>query len=204
MGLALSQDVGTTILMMSVVLFLNSASLNGIIVLLFDIIPAEVFGTSIGIIGGLCGGLAGVMGPLLLGYLYDRTGSFFWGFVTLGLGATLGALAGDGLQEVELLVGDRGGRDGEHRAVGVDHVPPAVGLAHLDEPIKRQPREVVADPDAEPGRIDATISSDTSLGAFAPGTRTVPIRTSASATRCSSVSWSDISVMIRPLWIWSM
>jgi MFS transporter, ACS family, D-galactonate transporter len=93
MGFALSQDVGTTILMMSVVLFLNSASLNGIIVLLFDIIPAEVFGTSIGIIGGLCGGLAGVIGPLMLGYLYDRTGSFFWGFVALGVGATLGALA---------------------------------------------------------------------------------------------------------------
>ncbi|HEV8712421.1 MAG TPA: MFS transporter, partial [Candidatus Binatia bacterium] len=93
MGFALSQDVGTTILMMSVVLFLNSASLNGIIVLLFDIIPAEVFGTSIGIIGGLCGGLAGVIGPLMLGYLYDRTGSFFWGFVALGSGATLGALA---------------------------------------------------------------------------------------------------------------
>lgn len=93
MGLALSQDVGTTILMMSVVLFLNSASLNGIVVLLFDIIPAEVFGTSIGIIGGLCGGLAGVIGPLLLGYIYDLTGSFFWGFVVLGLGATLGALA---------------------------------------------------------------------------------------------------------------
>jgi sugar phosphate permease len=93
MGLALSQDVGTTILMMSVVLFLNSASLNGIVVLLFDIIPAEVFGTSIGIIGGLCGGLAGVIGPLLLGHIYDLTGSFFWGFVVLGLGATLGALA---------------------------------------------------------------------------------------------------------------
>lgn len=93
MGLALSQDVSTTILMMSVVLFLNSASLNGIIVLLFDIIPTEVFGTSIGIIGGLCGGLAGVIGPLILGYLYDRTGSFFWGFVALGAGATLGALA---------------------------------------------------------------------------------------------------------------
>ncbi len=93
MGLALSQEVSTTILMMSVVLFLNSASLNGIIVLLFDIIPAEVFGTSIGIIGGLCGGLAGVIGPLMLGFLYDRTGSFFWGFVALGLGATLGALA---------------------------------------------------------------------------------------------------------------
>jgi sugar phosphate permease len=93
LGLAWSQEVNTTILMMSTVLFLNSASLNGIIVLLFDIIPAEVFGTSVGIIGGLCGGLSGVIGPLVLGYLYDRTGSFFWGFVALGLGATLGALA---------------------------------------------------------------------------------------------------------------
>lgn len=93
LGLALSEDVNTTILMMSVVLFLNSASLNGIVVLLFDIIPAEVFGTSVGIVGGLCGGLSGVIGPLLLGYLYDLTGSFFWGFVALGTGATLGALA---------------------------------------------------------------------------------------------------------------
>jgi MFS transporter, ACS family, D-galactonate transporter len=93
LGLAWSQEVNTTILMMSIVLFLNSASLNGIIVLLFDIIPAEVFGTSVGIVGGLCGGLSGVIGPLMLGYLYDRTGSFFWGFVALGLGATLGALA---------------------------------------------------------------------------------------------------------------
>ena len=93
LGLALSEDVNITILMMSVVLFLNSASLNGIIVLLFDIIPAEVFGTSVGIVGGLCGGLSGVIGPLLLGYLYDLTGSFFWGFVVLGAGATLGALA---------------------------------------------------------------------------------------------------------------
>jgi len=92
-GLALSEDVNITILMMSLVLFLNSASLNGIIVLLFDIIPAEVFGTSVGIVGGLCGGLSGVIGPLLLGYLYDLTGSFFWGFVVLGAGATLGALA---------------------------------------------------------------------------------------------------------------
>jgi len=93
LGLARSQEVNTTILMMSIVLFLNSASLNGIVVLLFDIIPAEVFGTSVGIIGGLCGGLSGVIGPLILGYLYDVTGSFFWGFVALGLGATLGALA---------------------------------------------------------------------------------------------------------------
>lgn len=93
MGMAQSQTVIVTIAMMSVTLFLNSASLNGVVVLVFDIIPAEVFGTAIGIIGGLCGGLGGVLGPLLLGYLYDQTGTFFWGFVALGLGATLGALA---------------------------------------------------------------------------------------------------------------
>lgn len=93
MGMVQSQTVMVTIAMMSVTLFLNSASLNGVVVLVFDIIPAEVFGTAIGIIGGLCGGLGGVLGPLLLGYLYDQTGTFFWGFVALGLGATLGALA---------------------------------------------------------------------------------------------------------------
>lgn len=91
--LAKTQDVNTTVLMMSIMLFLNSASLNGIIVLLFDLIPVEVFGTSVGIVGGLCGGLSGVVGPLLLGYLYDTTGSFFWGFVFLGVGAAIGALA---------------------------------------------------------------------------------------------------------------
>jgi sugar phosphate permease len=93
MGMAQSQTVIVTIAMMSATLFLNSASLNGVVVLVFDTIPAEVFGTSIGIIGGLCGGIGGVLGPLLLGYLYDQTGTFFWGFVALGLGATLGALA---------------------------------------------------------------------------------------------------------------
>lgn len=91
--LAYTQEVNTTILLMSIMLFLNSASLNGIIVLLFDLIPAEVFGTSVGIVGGLCGGLSGVIGPLLLGYLYDLTGSFFWGFVALGVGTLIGALA---------------------------------------------------------------------------------------------------------------
>jgi ACS family glucarate transporter-like MFS transporter len=91
--LANTQEVNTTILLMSIMLFLNSASLNGIIVLLFDIIPAEVFGTSVGIVGGLCGGLSGVVGPLMLGYLYDLTGSFFWGFVALGMGTLIGALA---------------------------------------------------------------------------------------------------------------
>ena len=74
-------------------LFLNSAALNGIMVLLFDLIPAEAFGTSVGIVGGICGGLSGVIGPLLLGYLYDLTGSFYGGFVALGVGTLIGATA---------------------------------------------------------------------------------------------------------------
>ena len=78
---------------MSIMLFLNSASLNGIMVLLFDLIPAEAFGTSVGIVGGLCGGLSGVIGPLVLGYLYDLTGSFYGGFVALGVGTLIGAAA---------------------------------------------------------------------------------------------------------------
>ncbi len=86
-------EVDTTIALMSLMLFLNSAALNGIMVLLFDLIPAASFGTSVGIVGGLCGGLGGVVGPLLLGYLYDLSGSFQWGFVALALATVLGAAA---------------------------------------------------------------------------------------------------------------
>jgi sugar phosphate permease len=92
LAMAQSESVFMTIAMMSVALFLNSAAVNGFVVLVFDLIPAQVFGTAIGIVGGLCGGLAGIIGPLLLGYLYDQTGTFFWGFVTLGVGAMLGGL----------------------------------------------------------------------------------------------------------------
>jgi MFS transporter, ACS family, D-galactonate transporter len=92
LAMSLSDGVFMTIAMMSVALFLNSAAVNGFVVLVFDLIPAQVFGTAIGIVGGLCGGLAGIIGPLLLGYLYDQTGTFFWGFVALGVGAMIGGL----------------------------------------------------------------------------------------------------------------
>ncbi len=93
LGLGWNEGVGMTIFLMSLALFLNSAAVNGFAVLLFDLIPAELFGAAIGIAGGLCGGLGGVFGPLLLGYLFDQTGSFFWGFVALGVSAALGGLA---------------------------------------------------------------------------------------------------------------
>jgi sugar phosphate permease len=86
-----SQDVGQVILLMSVVLFLNAAAFNAIVILLFDLFPAEVIGVAAGMGIGLFGGLGGVAGPLILGYSYDLTGSFFWGFSGLGVGATLGS-----------------------------------------------------------------------------------------------------------------
>ena len=91
-GLMLGQDVTSVIVLMSVVLFLNAATVNSLIVLLFDLFPAEVLGVAVAVFGGICGGLGGVVGPLILGYSYDHTGSFFWGFSSLAIGATVGSL----------------------------------------------------------------------------------------------------------------
>lgn len=87
-GLMLSEDLFFVVLLMSLALFVSAAMVNAMVVLLFDLLPAEVLGIAIGIYIGLFGGLGGAVGPLLLGYSYDRTGSFFWGFSGLGLGVT--------------------------------------------------------------------------------------------------------------------
>jgi sugar phosphate permease len=91
-GLVLSQDVTYVILLMGLVLFLNAAAVNTLVILLFDLLPAEVLGIAVGIFGGLFGGFGGVVGPLILGYSYDYTGSFFWGFSGLGSGVVVGSL----------------------------------------------------------------------------------------------------------------
>jgi len=83
-----TQDVTLTVVLMSAILFLNAAAFNALIVLIFDLFPAEVVGVAAGLCVGLFGGLGGVMGPLILGYSYDHTHSFFWGFSSIGLGAT--------------------------------------------------------------------------------------------------------------------
>jgi len=92
LGLLLSQDVTSVILLMSLVLFLNAAATNSLIVLLFDLFPAEVLGITVAIFAGVCGGSGGIVGPIILGYFYDQTGSFFWGFCTLAAGAAVSAL----------------------------------------------------------------------------------------------------------------
>jgi sugar phosphate permease len=89
--LMLTQEVLPTIVLMSLVLFLNAAAFNALAVLLFDLFPAEVVGVAAGVSIGLFGGLGGVTGPLILGYSYDHTQSFFWGFTAIGIGATVSA-----------------------------------------------------------------------------------------------------------------
>jgi sugar phosphate permease len=90
-GLLLGREVTTVILFMSLVLFLNAAAVNSLIVLLFDLFPAEVLGVTVAIFGGVCGGSGGIVGPIILGRFYDQTGSFFWGFCSLAAGAAVGA-----------------------------------------------------------------------------------------------------------------
>jgi MFS family permease len=92
LGLLLSQDVTAVIFFMSLVLFLNAAATNSLIVLLFDLFPAEILGITVAVFAGVCGGSGGIVGPLILGHFYDQHGSFFWGFCTLAIGAAVSAL----------------------------------------------------------------------------------------------------------------
>jgi sugar phosphate permease len=87
-----TQDMTMTVVYMSAVLFFNAAAFNALVVLLFDLFPAEVVGVAAGVCIGLFGGLGGVMGPVILGYSYDHTQSFFWGFAGIGIGATVSSL----------------------------------------------------------------------------------------------------------------
>jgi sugar phosphate permease len=92
LALMRSEDVNTTILWMGIALFLNAAAFTSLVILLFDLFPAEVVGVAAGVCIGLFGGLGGVIGPIVLGYSYDQTQSFFTGFCAIGLGATFSAL----------------------------------------------------------------------------------------------------------------
>ena len=91
LGLVWSQDVTAVIGLMCLMLFLNAAAVNTLIVLFFDILPDEVLGIAVGIFAGIFGGLGGVIGPLVMGYSFDATGSFLAGFIVLAAGTLLGA-----------------------------------------------------------------------------------------------------------------
>jgi sugar phosphate permease len=92
MGLVVSQNVTSVIFWMSLALCMNAAAVNSMIVLLFDLLPAEVLGVAVAIFSGVCGGLGGIVGPLIMGYSYDHTGTFWWGFAGLAAGAVIATL----------------------------------------------------------------------------------------------------------------
>jgi sugar phosphate permease len=91
-GLLLIQDERGVIAMLSLLLGCNSAAIGIFVVLLFDLFPAEITGSALAISLGVCGGLGGATGPLIMGYAYDLTHSFSWGFAFMGLGMVLSLL----------------------------------------------------------------------------------------------------------------
>jgi nitrate/nitrite transporter NarK len=48
--------------------------------------PPEIIGVAMALALGLCGGLGGVAGPLTMGFAYDLTHSFSWGFIVMAGG----------------------------------------------------------------------------------------------------------------------
>jgi len=68
------------------ILFFNSAAISIFVVLLFDLFPPEIIGVALALSLGLCGGLGGVAGPLTMGFAYDVTQSFSWGFIVMAGG----------------------------------------------------------------------------------------------------------------------
>lgn len=79
--------VGVVVLL-TLGLFFSMGATNSLVVLFYEMFPAEAFATGIGILAGIGGGLAGLVAPLVIGRLLDITGSFFWGFTIFAL-ATL-------------------------------------------------------------------------------------------------------------------
>ncbi len=85
-GLLTLQDERAMLLMIGLVLFFNAAAVSVFVVLLFDLFPPEIAGVSLAIALGVCGGLGAAAGPVIMGYAYDLTQSFTWGFGVMAVG----------------------------------------------------------------------------------------------------------------------
>jgi sugar phosphate permease len=88
-GMLLVQDPRGVIAMLCLILFFNSAAIGIFVVLLFDLFPPEITGAALAISLGVCGSLGGGSGPLIMGYAYDLTHSFAWGFGVMAIGMLL-------------------------------------------------------------------------------------------------------------------
>lgn len=88
-GLLAAEQDALVIAMLCLVLCFNGAAMSLFVVLLFDLLPAQVIGIAIAVLVGVFGGLGGVVGPLVMGYSYDRTGSFATGFFAMAGGLVI-------------------------------------------------------------------------------------------------------------------
>jgi sugar phosphate permease len=85
-GLLVMQDERAVVAMLCLILFFNAAAISIFVVLLFDLFPPEIIGVAMALALGISGGLGGVAGPLTMGFAYDLTGSFNWGFAAMAVG----------------------------------------------------------------------------------------------------------------------
>lgn len=85
-GLLVLDNETAVLAMIALVLFCNAAAVSLFVVLLFDLFPPEVTGIALAVALGVCGGLGAAAGPVILGYAYDVTHSFAWGFVVMAVG----------------------------------------------------------------------------------------------------------------------
>lgn len=85
-GLLVLDNETAVLAMIALVLFCNAAAVSLFVVLLFDLFPPEVTGVALAVAMGICGGLGAAAGPVILGYAYDVTHSFAWGFVVMAIG----------------------------------------------------------------------------------------------------------------------
>ena len=85
-GLLVLDNEQAVLVMIGLVLFCNAAALSLFVVLLFDLFPPEITGVALAIALGVCGGLGAAAGPVIMGYAYDVTHSFSWGFIVMAIG----------------------------------------------------------------------------------------------------------------------
>jgi MFS transporter, ACS family, hexuronate transporter len=91
LGLLAAEGQTALIGMLCLMLFLNAAAINASIVLIFDLLPAEVIGVAIAVNTGVFGAAGGIIGPLVMGWSFDRTGSFAMGFTAMAAGMIVAA-----------------------------------------------------------------------------------------------------------------
>lgn len=88
-GLLLVDGETAALAMIALVLFCNAAAVSLFVVLLFDLFPPEVTGIALAATLGVCGGLGAAAGPVIMGYAYDVTQSFAWGFGVMAIGMAI-------------------------------------------------------------------------------------------------------------------